>query len=58
MRSDVSNNGVAKSQVLRYAIPQNIFLFSKIPRLALGLTQTPIQWVLGIPSLGCKAAVE
>jgi hypothetical protein len=33
-----------------------IFLFSTASRLALGPTQTPIQWVLKAPSLGGKAA--
>ena len=53
-----SNNGVPKLQVLWYVIPQKIFLFSKISRLALGFTQTAIQLVPGIPFLGCKEAME
>jgi hypothetical protein len=31
-----------------------IFLFSKVSNLALGPTQSVIQWVLGAPSLGVK----
>jgi hypothetical protein len=53
-----SNIGVAKLQGLWYTTPEMIFLFSDVSRLALGLTQTLIQWVPEIPSLGCKAAVE
>jgi hypothetical protein len=33
---------------------QKIFLYSKAFRLALGLTQPPIQWTLGALSLGIK----
>jgi hypothetical protein len=31
-----------------------IFLFNTASRMALGLTQSPIQWVPGVPSLGSK----
>jgi hypothetical protein len=31
-----------------------IFLFTTASRTALGLTQPPIQWVLGVLSLGVK----
>jgi hypothetical protein len=33
---------------------KRIFLLAYVSRLALGLTQPPIQWVLGVHSLGSK----
>jgi hypothetical protein len=42
----------------RHLIPargkREIFLFSTVSRLALGSTQSPIQWVLGAVSLDVK----
>jgi hypothetical protein len=35
---------------------QRIFLFASVSRLALRPTQPPIQWVLGVPSLGVKSS--
>jgi hypothetical protein len=31
-----------------------IFLFITMSRMALGPTQSPIQWVLGVKQLGCE----
>jgi hypothetical protein len=33
---------------------QGIFLFTTVSRLAVGPTQSPIQWVTGVLSLGVK----
>jgi hypothetical protein len=33
---------------------QDLFSFAAVSRLALGLTQPPVQWVLGALSLGVK----
>jgi hypothetical protein len=45
---------VARRSGVRVPAGAGNFLFTTVSRLALGPTQTPIQWVKGAPSLGVK----
>jgi hypothetical protein len=53
------DDGIATGYGLDGRVPfpagAGVFLFSTVPRPALGLTQHPIQWVPGVKRLGHEA---